>query len=434
MRLELRQGSSAGTRLSSSSGVLSRSAAPFASEPRTATPVRATAGATAPHVLIVDDRPEIRLALELLLKSQGFRTAAADAPAAALDAVEASRFDLVLLDLNYTRHTTSGQEGLDILPRLRALDAAVPILVMTAWGTIELAVEAMRRGAASFVVKPWQNAELLRTVREQIAAAAQSPRTGGERDLAVARRVQGGFLPRRGPEIEGLEYAGWCAQAGPVGGDGYDFLDLGPGRLGLMLADASGKGVPGALLMASLQGILRGEAARGAHDLPGLLAETNRIFFASTAPEHYATLFLGVYSDTARVLRYVNCGHNPPLLLRANGRLDRLPPSAPALGLIGGWSGTEAEVRLHPGDLLLGYTDGATEAAGAADEEFGDVRLGDVLRANASRPLETIRRGLVAGIEAFAGRQHRDDLTLVLARALDRPQSRLSAAPSDAGR
>jgi phosphoserine phosphatase RsbU/P len=376
-----------------------------------------------PHVLIVDDQPDVRLALELLLKSAGYRTTAVDAPAAALEALEAGPFDLVLLDLNYTRDTTSGREGLDALPRLRALDSAVPILAMTAWGTIDVAVEAMRQGARGFVLKPWRNADLLHAVEEQTAERARSPHSGRERDLAVARRIQGAFLPRTCPDVRGLEYSGWCAQAGPIGGDAYDFLDLGPGELGVMLADASGKGLPGALLMASLQGILRGEAARGADDLVALLGEANRIFFESTGPEHYATLFFAAYSETTGALRYVNCGHNPPLLLRASGRLEGLAPTAPALGLLRGWSGAEAEVHLEPGDLLLVYTDGATEATDPAGDEFEDVGLAEALRANATRPLDSIRRGLVAAIEAFAGPERRDDLTLVLVRGTERKRA-----------
>ncbi len=226
-----------------------------------------------------------------------------------------------------------------------------------------------------------------------------------------------------------LEYEGWCAQAGPVGGDGYDFLDLGGGRLGLVLADASGKGVPGALLMASLQGILRSETAHGATDLLGLLAETNRIFYDSTAPEHYATLFFATFEDSSGLLRYVNCGHNPPLVLRADGSAERLSPTAPALGLLERWNGTEASVALRAGDTLLVYTDGATEASGVDGEEFGEARLLAALQDNAGRPLEAMRRGLLAAIEAFAGRDRRDDLTLVLARARTAGHPRLSVSP-----
>jgi phosphoserine phosphatase RsbU/P len=391
-------------------------------------------GTTLPRILIADDQPDVRLALELLLKADGFRTTAVDSPAAALEAVQQGHYDLALLDLNYARDTTSGEEGLELLPRMRALDSAVPILVMTAWGTIDVAVEAMRRGARGFVLKPWSNTELLRTVREQMAVVAATPQTGGERDLAVARRVQTGFLPRPGPEMASLEYEGWCAQAGPVGGDGYDFLDLGGGRLGLVLADASGKGVPGALLMASLQGILRSGSAQGANDLLGLLAETNRIFYDSTAPEHYATLFFATFEDATGHLRYVNCGHNPPLVLRADGSCERLQPTAPALGLLERWNGTEASVALRPGDTLLVYTDGATEASSAAGEEFGEDRLLAALQDNAGRPLEAMRRGLLGAIEAFAGRDRRDDLTLVLARARKAEHAKLSVSPTSPGK
>jgi len=382
------------------------------------------------HVLIADDQPDIRLALQLLLKSEGFRTTEADSPAAVLEAVEGARFDLVLLDLNYARDTTSGEEGLNLLPRLRALDAAVPLLVMTAWGTIDLAVEAMRRGAGGFILKPWRNAELVRTVRERLAEAAARSRHGADRDLAVAHRIQTSFLPGQGPLFPSLEYAGWCAQAGPVGGDTYDFLDLGPGRLGLMLADASGKGVPAALLMASLQGILRGEAARGAHDLIGLLGETNRIFFGSTSPEHFATLFFATYEEETRTLRYVNCGHNPPFLLRASGQIETLLPTAPALGLLERWEGTEGEVRLEPEDALLVYSDGATEAMSLQGEEFGEARLAAAFQADGKRPLDALRRGIVGALEAFAGPERRDDLTLVLARARIVDHARLSVSPA----
>jgi sigma-B regulation protein RsbU (phosphoserine phosphatase) len=381
-------------------------------------------------VLVADDQADVRLALELLLKSEGMRTSSADSPAAVLEAVENGPFDLVLLDLNYARDTTSGREGLDLLPRLRALDQGVPVLVMTAWGTIELAVEAMRRGARGFILKPWRNAELVRTVREHMAPPPPAG-PGSERDLAVARRVQSAFLSRSGPALDTLEYAAYCAQAGPVGGDSYDFLDLGRGRLGLVLADASGKGVPAALLMASLQGILRSEAAHGADDLLGLLAEANRIFFSSTAPEHYATLFFACFDEAAGALRYVNCGHNPPLLLRADGRGERLSPTAPALGLLERWSGAEARVTLGAGDTLLLYTDGATEATGPEGEEFGEARLEAALRDNAGRSLEAIRRGLLAAIEAFCGRVPRDDLTLVLARARDAAPARPAAPPAE---
>ncbi|HEX4441627.1 MAG TPA: response regulator, partial [Thermoanaerobaculia bacterium] len=121
------------------------------------------------RVLVADDQRDVLEALRLALKGDGLQCESAASPAAVLSALEARDFDAVLMDLNYTRDTTSGDEGLDLLARIRELDADLPVVVMTAWGTVELAVEAMRRGARDFVQKPWDNARLLTTLRTQIA-------------------------------------------------------------------------------------------------------------------------------------------------------------------------------------------------------------------------------------------------------------------------
>lgn len=123
---------------------------------------------TLPRILIADDQPDVVQSLRLLLKTEGYQTEAATSPGAVLSAIEAQDFDLALMDLNYARDTTSGQEGLDLLTRLQSLDATLPIVVMTAWGSLELAVEAMRRGARDFIQKPWDNPRLLSIVRTQV--------------------------------------------------------------------------------------------------------------------------------------------------------------------------------------------------------------------------------------------------------------------------
>jgi sigma-B regulation protein RsbU (phosphoserine phosphatase) len=301
------------------------------------------------------------------------------------------------------------------------LDPHAAVVVMTAWATIDLSVEAMRRGAADFVLKPWDNAVLLKTVRSQIAERERriAEAGGGPRlatDLALAQRVQSRLLPQSRPPMSTLDYAGACVQAGAVGGDAYDFIDLGPGRLALSLADASGKGIPAALLMASLQVSLRSAIARDAEDLPAMLPALNALFLASTAPEHYVTLFLAVYDDATRTLRYANCGHNPPMLLRADGRLERLVPTAPVVGLIDDWSCVAADATLGAGDTLLVVSDGVTEARDGAGEEFGEARLLTSLRGLGSLPAGAVPAALAAAVEAFAEGNHEDDLTVVVAR------------------
>jgi sigma-B regulation protein RsbU (phosphoserine phosphatase) len=375
-----------------------------------------------PRILVADDQPDVLVALSLLLKGEGFEVEVVDSPAAATLAASRMSFDLVLMDLNYTRDTTSGAEGLELLARLRALRQGPDVVVMTAWGTIELAVEAMRLGAGGFVLKPWDNLALVRTLREQIdqrdhrRERGLGERGAADRELDLARRVQRQLLPQAPPPLATLEYAAVCREAGAVGGDGYDFLDLGPGALGLMLTDISGKGMGAALLMANLQATLRAEFARGGLDLPRRLAAVNALFLASTAPEHYATLFLGCYDDARRRLAYANCGHNPPLVLRANGSCEHLPPTAPVLGLMGDWTCEEREVGIASGDTLVVFSDGVTEARNGREEEFGEARLVEAVLKERPLPVDSLPAAILAAVEGFTGAPQEDDLTLVVAR------------------
>ena len=396
----------------------------------TVEPDHSEVGARA-RIVVADDQPDVRTALGLLLKADGHAVETVGSPAALLEAVQRGA-DLVLMDLNYTRDTTSGAEGLDLLHRLRERHPATPVLVMTAWGSIELAVEAMRRGARGFVLKPWENGALQQLVEAELresarraAGSAGGARSAGEtrdagsaRDLAVASRVQAELLPRTKPPLANLEYAGLCLQAGAVGGDLYDFLPLGAGRVAFVLADASGKGVGAALLTAHLQALLRSQAVRALDDLAGFLTDVNGQFHASTAPEHYATLFFGVYDEASRVLRYANCGHNPPVLLTADGSWARLAPTAPVVGLLSEWRVGVAEQVLAPGDLLLIYSDGITEAGRTRNEEFGEKHLREALRSRRRLPIAELLPSLVGAVEAHAGGAHEDDLTLLGLRAL----------------
>ena len=150
-----------------------------------------SSNANAPRVLIADDQPDVLEALRLLLKGEGYQIEPASSPAGVLTALDARDFDVVLMDLNYTRDTTSGQEGLDLLSRIQALDSTLPVVVMTAWGSVKVAVEAMRRGARDFVQKPWENERLLTILRTQIElsrALAQGTAAGSGEPAAARRR------------------------------------------------------------------------------------------------------------------------------------------------------------------------------------------------------------------------------------------------------
>ena len=165
-----------------------------------------------------------------------------------------------------------------------------------------------------------------------------------------------------------------------MGGDYYDFLDLGEGRVGFVLADVAGKGISAALLMANLQAHLRSQSAIVNHDFSQTLERVNRMFFESTESNNYATLFIGVYEDETRRLRYINCGHNPPVILHGE-EVERLHATATVLGLFDDWQCEVEETCLRPNDILAICTDGVLEAANPAGEEFGEEGLVAALRA-----------------------------------------------------
>ena len=213
---------------------------------------------------------------------------------------------------------------------------------------------------------------------------------------------------------------GLCIQARLVGGDYYDFLYLGPGRLGFVLADISGKGISAALLMASLQASLRSQYAQAPDDLPRVLRAVNRTFFESTATSRYATLFFGIYDETTSRLRYANCGHPPPVLLGPDGSIDRLQPTGTVIGLFEEWDCRIQEIDLKPGDTLVMFTDGVAEAFNADFEEFGEERIVDLVRAAGGPPGSDDGRGARRRGPAPQRRPAQsDDFTVVVARGRD---------------
>ena len=245
------------------------------------------------RILVGDDQPDVLEALRLLLKSAGHRAVTVESPNAVLRAAKTEPFDLILMDLNYARDTTSGQEGLNLLNRLHAEVDAPPIVVMTAWGNIELAVEAMRCGASDFIQKPWDNARLLETIDKQSRRREKS-------EMDLARHVQRKLFPQQQISLNTLDSVGRCIPAREVSGDYYDFLDLSLGKTAFILADVSGKGMAAALLMANLQASFRSQFALAIQNPLGLVKSVNTLFFEATPPEHYATLFYGEYDDTTR--------------------------------------------------------------------------------------------------------------------------------------
>lgn len=239
--------------------------------------------------------------------------------------------------------------------------------------------------------------------------------------LETARQVQSRMLRPSSPAMTTLEYDGRCYPAADIGGDYYDFLSPRPGYLGLAVGDVSGKGIAAALMLASLQSSLRTLYAAGLGDMESALVAANELFRRGTASRHYASLFLAEFDDASRRLRYVNCGHVAPLVLRRDGQVVRLEPTTTVLGLFADWTPVVAAIDLDPGDTLVAVSDGISEAANAMDVEFGRRLFVDVARRHRSLPVAVLLKKLLTACREFAAREPEDDMTLVVARATSHP-------------
>jgi len=287
------------------------------------------------------------------------------------------------------------------------------VVVMTAWGSVDLAVEAMRRGACDFIQKPWDNDRVIAVVRKQ----AESERRR-KSELEIAANVQQKLFPRHVHSMKTIDYAGQCVAAREVGGDYYDFLETGDHSLAFVLGDVSGKGVPAALLMANLQAMFRSQTAAALQQPATLLRLVNGHFFESTEAERFATLFFGIYDDRTRKLRYVNCGQVAPLLVRPWGEVLRLEPTATMLGAFRQWKCAEAETELHAGDALVLYSDGVTEAGMENDEEFGEERLIRDIKNHQFEPAASLVQAIVDSVNDFSPGSRHDDVTVVAVRGV----------------
>jgi FixJ family two-component response regulator len=211
------------------------------------------------RVLIADDQTHILYALQMLLNGRGWATEAVTHPSRVLRAIETGQFDAVLMDLNYTRDTTRGAEGLELVSQIRSMDSLLPVVVMTAWSSVDLAVEAMRRGASDFIQKPWDNRELLEKLQSQLASgqARRWAQRQHDEELHEARQIQNSLLPKKLPKVAGYDVAAMTQPLRFVGGDYYGVVRISERHTALCVADVAGKGLPAALLMASLQAALK---------------------------------------------------------------------------------------------------------------------------------------------------------------------------------
>ena len=267
--------------------------------------------------------------------------------------------------------------------------------------------------------------KLIPTLAEEAVSRAKL-----EREFEIAREVQERLFPQTFPNVAGVDMAAHCRPAQAVGGDYYDLIhihgpslseaDHGWDRLGVAIGDISGKGMSAALLMASLHASLRGQVLSGTGDLGAKMANVNRLLYAASGSNRYATFFYAELDCASRTLHYVNGGHNPPALLRKEDgawRVFRLADGGPVIGLLAGAVYKEQILHLLPGDVLLAFTDGISEAMNASEDEWGEDRMIAEAQAHADLNAEELLQGLFREADAFAaGAPQHDDMTLVILR------------------
>jgi len=268
----------------------------------------------------------------------------------------------------------------------------------------------------SFAVIEFDEATRALEAERRAQAAKLEAERQAAHDLAIAKQVQTRLFPQRQPLIRTLRYAGICHPARTVGGDYYDFLDLGNRRLGLVVADIAGKGMGAALLMANLQAALRSQCATAWEQPERFLRSVNQLLHENTAEGDYATLFFAEYDDDTRKLRYSNCGHPPALLLRGDNGLERLNATCTVVGMFEKWDCTMEERELAPGDAVLLYTDGVTEALNGAGEEFGEERLLKAARQHRELTLPEFLVAVADEARRFSPQEQADDITLIAAQ------------------
>ena len=374
------------------------------------------AGVGRARILVADDRPDVLEALRLLLRQHNFSPHLVTTTETLLEQLRSARWDLLLMDMNYSRDTTSGDEGMEVLRAARQIDATLPVVVMTAWGNIDLAVEAMRAGAQSFVQKPWDNAALVQVVQREVERGSER-REQSERHHREEREgllIQRALLPATLPTTDAFAVAGAWQPAAGFGGDTYDAFTFGPTSLGLSIADVAGKGVPAALSMSSLQAAVRAFALE-ASPPHAICASVNRLLCGQMIAGRFATFCYVRLDRVSGTACYANAGHNPLLLARTDGSVARLSSSGTVLGVFPDAEYSTNELAIASGDRLLLYTDGITEARDHRDEEFGEDRLGAALVEGRRLDAHALFRHVLDRVISFAGpRGFQDDATLLV--------------------
>ena len=378
-------------------------------------------------ILMVDDESDleqlVRQRMRREIRSGQYAFLFAGDGVEALEALgENSDIDLVLSDINMPR-----MDGLTLLEKIPDVDTDLRSVVISAYGDMKNIRAAMNRGAFDFVTKPIDFDDLRVTIDRGLrqlemwreAEASKDKLLTLQSELDVANSMQQSILPKAFPKNDQYELYGSMAPARNVGGDFFDIIRLEYGRLGMAIADVSDKGIPAALFMMSSRTLLKG-AALGCEDPGTVVTVVNDQLQDGNEANMFVTLFYAVFDPETGLVRYANGGHNPPLIVHRDGSSTILPlTGGVALGVAPQFEFSTDQCRLEPGEALVMYTDGVSEAEDLDSEEFGMDRLQEVFGGARLENAQDANDAVFAAVREFAGdRSQSDDITcLVLLRA-----------------
>ncbi len=379
-------------------------------------------------ILVVDDEPDlerlVRQRMRRHIRSGRYGFEFAGNGIEALEKLTEIRdIDIVLSDINMPK-----MDGLTLLQQIPEVNADIRSVIVSAYGDMENIRTAMNRGAFDFVTKPIDFADLQvtidRTLRHldewRAALASRDKLVALQNELDVATKIQQSILPDQFPHVDGCEVYGCMEAARNVGGDFFDVIRLEGGSLGLAVADVSDKGVPAALFMMSSRTLLKGAAVGIGH--PGaVLSEVNDLLNETNDAAMFVTVFYGVYDPASKVLTFSNGGHNPPLVVHADGSSEELELTGGiALGAVPQFEYGQASVQLRPGDMVVFFTDGVTEAVNPRNDEFGLEAVQALFEDGETRSAQEAAEMILKAVREFAGEAPQfDDLTCMILRVAD---------------
>jgi phosphoserine phosphatase RsbU/P len=374
------------------------------------------------HILVVDDTPANIQILVGILKEKGYQLSVATNGREALRVLERVRPDLILLDVMMPE-----MDGFETCRQIKNSDTLreIPIIFLTAKTDTEDIVKGFEIGAVDYVAKPFNAHELLARInthltidqlRRNLEEKNEELVRAYKRERESAVRVQSQLIPSTTPQIAGWDFATSWHPAREVSGDYFDFIQK-KDHLAIVIADVSGKGMPAALFMATARSVVR-EKSMGSLTPAESLTQANALICADAAIGMFITLFYAELDPQTGTLTYVNCGHNPPYWYHAkDGEITPLAPTGKVLGVDESAQCKQQQIQIEPGDLVLLYTDGITEAFNERDFEFGDESLIAVLDKYCHASTERILNEIFSSLEAFVGSAPQsDDRTIVLVK------------------